>query len=390
MKTALLLGMLFVLATGLLALTGYDASAAELFAAERNINTNSKDLRLIPVNPANLTITVVNSTDISIAWPPVTQSTDGSPIIPDGYKIYYSSDPDQPWENFTYLDDTVDAWYVHTGVASDYENMFYIVTAYQNATPPMPGNFILVEGGTFNNGTSNVTISSFYIDEYELTQAGYEALMGTNPSYFGGHSSRPVEQVSWFRAIEYCNRRSMQEGLTACYSYSGCGTNPDNWPSGWNTENANHINVSCNWTANGYRLPTEMEWMFAAKGGNLSQDYSYSGSNDINVVAWYRINAYDVGTGHSDYGTHNVGTKAPNEQVTFDMSGNVYEWCWDIYDSYPTGNCTDPTGPASGTSRVLRGGGWSSNDIYCTVSYRYFHFAPYTNDNLGFRVCRIP
>ena len=263
----------------------------------------------------------------------------------------------------------------------DASNYLYRVYADDGSSPPMPENFILVEGGTFYNGTSNVTISSFYIDKYELTQAGYQAVMGTNPSYFTGVTNGPVERVSWFNAIEYCNRRSMLEELTPCYSYSSYGTNPDNWPSGWNTSSGNHTNVSCNWSANGYRLPTEMEWMFAAKGGNQSQGYTYSGSNDINAVAWYY--------GNSGSTTHTVGTKAPNELDTLDMSGNVREWCWDIYGSYPSGPQTDPHGATSGSYRVERGGSWYSNASYCTVSYRGFSNAASPGSIIGFRCVRI-
>jgi formylglycine-generating enzyme required for sulfatase activity len=251
------------------------------------------------------------------------------------------------------------------------------------ATPP-PADFVFVQGGTFHNGTSNVTLSSFYIDKYEVTQASYQAVMWANPSYFSGNPNRPVERVSWFKAIEYCNRGSMQEGLTPCYTYNDGtdhGTNPDNWPSGWNTNNNNHTNVSCNWTANGYRLPTEMEWMFAAKGGNQSQGYYYSGSNTIGYVAWY----YD----NSSSRTWDVGLKDPNELGTFDMSGNVLEWCWDIRGTYPSGNQSNPTGPASGSNRVLRGGSWRSNANYCTVSYRSYGSATGSNGTIGFRVVRV-
>lgn len=249
----------------------------------------------------------------------------------------------------------------------------------------MHENFVLVEGGTFHNGTSDVTISSFYIDKYELTQAGYQAVMGSNPSSgYGVGDSYPVYSVSWFNAIEYCNRRSMQEGLNPCYSYGTYGTDPDAWPSGWNSNGENHINVSCNWTANGYRLPTEMEWQFAARGGNQSHNYTYSGSNDLNAVGWYWEN-----WGSTKYSTHTVGALAANELGIYDMSGNVWEWVWDIYGIYPGDAQTDPHGATSGSSRVRRGGSWGFYADYCTVSHRGNVSATATSTNIGFRCLRI-
>lgn len=256
------------------------------------------------------------------------------------------------------------------------------IVAEDNQDPPIPSNFVFVEGGTFNNGTSDVTLSSFYIDKYELTQADYQAVMGTNPATaYGVGSTYPVYYVSWFNAIEYCNRRSLQEGLTPCYSYGTYGTNPDSWPTGWNTNYLNHTNVSCNWTANGYRLPTEMEWQFAARGGNQTHNYTYSGSNDLNAVGWYWDNSGST--------THAVGTKAANELGTFDMSGNVWEWVWDIYGSYPGGAQTDPHGATSGSNRVLRGGGWHNDADYCTVSSRVNYNATGTGHDVGFRLVRV-
>ena len=257
-----------------------------------------------------------------------------------------------------------------------------ILVNLDGGNPVAVDDFILVEGGTFNNGTSDVTLSSFYMDKYEITQAEYQAVMGVNPaSGYGVGSNYPVYYVSWFNAIEYSNRRSLQEGLTPCYSYSTYGTNPDNWPAGWNSSNTNHTNVNCNWTANGYRLPTEMEWMFAAKGGNQSQGYTYSGSNSIGDVAWY--------TSNSGSTTHTVGTKAANELGTFDMSGNVWEWVWDIYGSYPSGSQNNPTGANSGSKRVRRGGSWDYSAGYCTVSDRHDHGATYSGHHLGFRCVRV-
>lgn len=261
----------------------------------------------------------------------------------------------------------------------------YRVYADDGSSPPMPENFILVEGGTFNNGTSDVTISSFYIDKYELTQAGYQAVMGSNPaSGYGVGSNYPVYYVSWFNAIEYCNRRSIQEGLTPCYSYSSYGTNPANWPGGWNSTSSNHTNVSCNWTANGYRLPSEAEWEYAARGGLQTHGYTYSGSNDLNAVGWYWDN-----WGATADSAHTVGALAANELGTFDMSGNVWEWVWDIYGSYPSGSQTNPTGANSGSGRVRRGGSWGNYASSCTVSSRGAYYAAGSGDVLGFRCVRV-
>jgi hypothetical protein len=370
MKTAMLFCILFMFGSGLMALTGYGTTAPV-------INDT--------VDPIlSITAPVVSNVSAS-------QRMDGSKIVDIYYDLFDANDelcditfklsandgasydviPSPANLSGDFGDDLPSGTNKHIiwnagaesfGLDGSY---LYRVYADDGSSPPMPENFILVEGGTFNNGTSDVTISSFYIDKYELTQAGYQAVMGTNPSYFGGNPNRPVEIVSWFNAIEYCNRRSLQEGLTPCYSYSTYGTNPDGWPSGWNTSYSNHTNVSCNWTANGYRLPTEMEWMFAAKGGNQSQGYTYSGSNDLNAVGWYWDN-----WGASAYSTHTVGALAANELGTFDMSGNVFEWVWDIYGSYPSGSQTNPTGANSGSGRVLRGGSWSNYANYCPVSYR--------------------
>lgn len=249
---------------------------------------------------------------------------------------------------------------------------------------------VYVEGGTFIPAYSyTVTLSSFYISKYEVTQAEYFDVMGANPSGFPGNFRRPVERVSWFDAIEFCNRLSLLEGLNPCYSYIAgdidYGRNPDHWPDGWNTDYRKHRNVKCDWLVDGYRLPTEMEHMFAAKGGVPAQKdgtfaHTFPGTNreaELGKYAWFFKN--------SGGNTHPVGSKLPNELGLFDMGGNVRNWCWDIKRVlYPSGHDIDPTGLVNGTERSLRGGSYDSPatgcraDLYAltgswaTNKYNYF------------------
>ncbi|MDP3115259.1 MAG: formylglycine-generating enzyme family protein, partial [Candidatus Cloacimonadaceae bacterium] len=242
-------------------------------------------------------------------------------------------------------------------------------------------SMIFVQGDSFKMGSNDgesdekpvhqVTVSSFYSGKYEVTQKEWRDVMGTNPSYFEG-DNLPVEQVSWYDAIDYCNKRSLKEGLKPCYSIGG-NTKPSSWSSG---------TIACDWTANGFRLPTEAEWEYAARGGNRSKGYKYSGSNDINTVAWYN--------GNSGSRTKDVGTKTANELGIYDMTGNVWEWCWDWYDEeyYGKSPSSDPRGASSGDYRVLRGGSWATGDVGCRVAIRFLGPGLGRNDGLGFRVFR--
>lgn len=230
-----------------------------------------------------------------------------------------------------------------------------------------PFDCLYIEGGTFNMGSNEgdrdekpvhqVSVSFFYLGKYLVTQKEWQDVMGSNPSRWKGNDL-PVEKVSWNDAVDYCNKRSIKEGLKPCYS--GSEENPD-----------------CDWKANGYRLPTEAEWEYAARGGNKSKGYKYSGANDIDVVAWY--------DGNSGGGTHVVGSKDPNELGIFDMSGDVWEWCWDWYSSSPSSN---PNGTASGSGRVVRGGDWNADASDCRVANRFFNSPISSSGHLGFRLCR--
>jgi len=246
--------------------------------------------------------------------------------------------------------------------------------AFRASVAAMEG-FVFVEGGTFRMGSirgdgrgdvaerplHTVTVKSFNMGKYPVTQKEWIAIMGVNPSYFKG-DDRPVEQVSWYDAVEYCNYLSLNEGLTPAYIIKG-------------------TNVTWNRNAKGYRLPTEAEWEYAARGGNESpENYTYSGSNDAKEVAWY--------SGNSDGRTRDVGMKKPNSLGLYDMSGNVWEWCWDWYGSYSGGIQHDPSGPPSGSNRIGRGGGWNNSAQFVRSTYRYSSPPATQGSLLGFRLVR--
>ena len=210
---------------------------------------------------------------------------------------------------------------------------------------------VYVKGGTFTMGATGeqgdedpyddekpahrVTLSDYHIGQTEVTQELWQAVMGSNPSDFRG-SKRPVECVSW----DDCQR---------------------------------FINKLNSLTGERFRLPTEAEWEYAARGGQKSGGYKYSGSYILGNVAWYDDNACDgVGEDSPDYGTHDVATKSPNELGIYDMSGNVWEWCQDWYDGeyYSRSPQMNPQGPSSGSHRVFRGGSWSLPARGCRVAFR--------------------
>jgi formylglycine-generating enzyme required for sulfatase activity len=220
---------------------------------------------------------------------------------------------------------------------------------------------VSVQGGTFTMGCTgeqggdcdddekpahSVTVGNFQIGKFEVTQRLWKQIMGAdnNPSYFKG-DDLPVERVSWNDVQKFIKKLNEQTGKK-------------------------------------YRLPTEAEWEYAARGGNKSQGNKYSGSNNLDEVAWYRDN--------SGGKTNDVGTKSPNELGIYDMSGNVWEWVSDWYGDYTSGAQTNPTGPSSGSDRVNRGGSWYNNAEYCRVSFRVGNHPGSRGEIIGFRLVLSP
>ena len=350
-----------------------------LSCSNNPVFNNPYDIDVNPADwaPSDLVLTPLTATSIKLNWK-------NNASVLDGFKISRKVDNGSWQENIATVGANVTNW-VDSSINSSSQYQYRIRAYYQSHYSAYSnickhaGSFVFVQGGTFQMGSytysdeepiHSVTLSSFWIDKYEVTQEEWETVMTGNnngisatPSWFSGNPNRPVEQVSWYAAIVFCNRKSTQEGLTPAYTING-------------------TNVSCNWSANGYRLPTEAEWEYAARGGNQSNGYTYSGSNTVGNVAWYHDN--------SSYRTHDVGTKAANELGIYDMSGNVWEWCWDWYwyGSYSSSPSSNPRGPYYGSNRVGRGGSWSYYDGYCRVANRDGNSPGDTGNLLGFRLVR--
>ncbi|MDR1869618.1 MAG: formylglycine-generating enzyme family protein [Treponema sp.] len=256
---------------------------------------------------------------------------------------------------------------------------------------------ISVPGGSFQMGNPDssvgendecpvhtVTLSAFSIGKYEVTQAQYQAVMGSNPaSGYGVGGNYPVYKVRWYDALVFCNKLSITKGLTPAYRINNS-TDPAVWGTVTTRSNTTWDAVEVVSGSNGYRLPTEAQWEYAAKGGNGSPgNYTYAGSNNIDDVAWYG-NTWYFNSGSA----HPVGTKAPNGLGLYDMSGNVEEWCWDWDGYYSSEAQTDPTGASAGTGRVSRGGNWSSATTYARSVCRSYYYPGDRGYNVGFRLVR--
>lgn len=251
---------------------------------------------------------------------------------------------------------------------------------------------LLIKGGTFEMGSPDdemqreddelqhsVTIDDFYISSYEVTQKEYEELMGDNPSNFEG-DNLPVENVSWYEAIEFCNLLSEKEGLTPVYTIDG-------------------DEVSWDRKANGYRLPTEAEWEYAARAGTTTpfntetsisdEEANYYGHYPYGIEEnYFSQSKLETEPGEYRETTVEVGSFAPNKWGLYDMHGNVREWVYDYYGAYDTENTDNPTGPSTGALKVNRGGGWNDYAKHLRSAYRSSLPPEQSDSNLGFRIAR--
>ena len=332
----------------------------------------------------NINLIVPNGNEVFVAGSQTIIKWAG--VAPDELvEIDYSINNGQSWEKIASQVNGLE--YNWTVPARESDSCLARVTTVDNsATLDIPlalipkGNFIMGNTGKYGGfpeefPNHSVSISyDFLMSKYEISQHIYQTIMGNNPSQFKG-DSLPVEMISWDDAIEFCNKLSDFFNLDRCYNII---IDPKSQLK----------SITCNWDANGYRLPTEAEWEYAYKAGTTSDFYNGDINETdcipidtiLNEIGWYCSN--------SKLQTQKIGQKLPNKFGLFDMSGNVWEWCWDYFGIYNKDSSIDPKGASTGTSRILRGGSWVSNANFCRASLRY-SFPEGRSNGFGIRVLRV-
>ncbi|MBN1593657.1 MAG: formylglycine-generating enzyme family protein [Candidatus Coatesbacteria bacterium] len=308
-------------------------------------------------------------------------------ILPSGFSV----DPSVIFEltlpahavpgNYVYLAAITNARMGGAGILAIDEWPFQIVSGSGITMVPIPAGSFLMGSPDYEEGRwddegrqRTVNISAFQMSETEVTQKQWQDAMGWNDSYFSS-DDHPVEQVTWYDCVSFCNELSNADGYTKCYTIANIGYDGD------------HItwaDVKCSFEANGYRLPTEAEWEYACRAGTTTRFYTADSDSDLDRAGWFY--------GNSGSTTHSVGENEPNAWGLYDMHGNVWEWCWDwylsgYYGSQPDPD-SDPTGPSSGSYRVRRGGCWNFSPRYCRSASRSGDGPYYRGSYGGFRLVR--
>ena len=323
----------------------------------------------------------------------------------EGAKIYYTKDGSNPTvssSEYTTAISVTEAVTLKAIAVKDGMNNSAVASAsYTISSGNIPEGFVEVKGTTITGNESwtpsssvfvserSITIPDMYVCDHEVTRGEFKEVMGTDPSTASAYDkdgkkltgddvlNNPVNYVNWYAAIAYCNKLSLKENLKPCYSVSGV-TDWENlaYSSIPTSSNSTWDELTYDKEADGYRLPTEAEWEWLARGG---ENYTYAGSNTVGDVAWYTSNTNDTGS-------REVKTKQANGYGLYDMSGNVYEWCWDWIGT--VSSSTADTGASSGSFRVLRGASCYEYGDYCLVSIRSRNHPYYRNRSFGFRVVR--